>query len=109
MKVIFGSATKIDENIANILKCCNKFTLCHIKPNIYMYKIKLASHKQYLLSLLTSRNTRKTQIVQSIPHFFNLSEKKRPTNLEKWQQQKHFSPVCMLLVQLASMNFSYSM
>ena len=37
-------------------------------------------------------------------HAFSLSEKKRPTNLEKLQQQKTFSPVCILLVQLAWMN-----
>ena len=40
---------------------------------------------------------------------FLLSEKKQPTNLQIKQLQKSLSPVCMLLVQLASMNISYSM
>ena len=38
-------------------------------------------------------------------HFCTLSEKKPLTNLEKQQQQRAFSPVCMLLVQLALMIF----
>ena len=40
--------------------------------------------------------------------FPTLSEKKRPTNLSKCQQQELFSSVCMLLLQLASINVFYS-
>ena len=65
----------------------SKFILCHIKPNIYKSKTKFASHKQYLFCLLTSTNIKKTQTDQSIPTVFLLSEKKRPTNLSKWQLQ----------------------
>ena len=42
-------------------------------------------------------------------HFFTLSEKKPPTNREKWQQQRPFSPLCMLFIQSASMNVFYSL
>ena len=35
---------------------------------------------------------------------FTLSEKKELTRLQKKQLQKTFSPVCMLSIQLASMN-----
>ena len=38
-----------------------------------------------------------------------LSEKKGLTNIQKKQLKKTFSPVCILSVQLASMNVSYSM
>ena len=41
--------------------------------------------------------------------FFTLSEKKPPANLEKWQEQRPFSPVCLLLLQRASMNAFYSL
>ena len=54
----------------------NKFILCHIKPNIYISKIKFASHKQYLFCLLTSRNTKKTRTDQSIPRVFLLCLKR---------------------------------
>ena len=42
-------------------------------------------------------------------HFFTFSEKKPLTNLEKLQQQRLFSPLCMLLVKLASINVFYSL
>ena len=73
------------------------------------YKTKFVSHKQYFISLLTSRNAKKTQTNQSIPYnFFTLSEKKESTKLEKWQLKKPLSTMCMLLVQLASVNVFYS-
>ena len=84
MEILFVSAKKIGKNTIIILNCCfhNKFILCHIKPNIYIYKTKFVSHKQELFSLLTSRNAKKTHIDQSIPQvFFTLSEKNRLTNL----------------------------
>ena len=64
------SSTKIDENKTNILKLLfflNKFTLCHIKRNIYLQKTKFDSHKQYIFPQLTSRNAKKTQTDQGIP------------------------------------------
>ena len=50
----------------------NKFTLCQIKPNIYIQKTKFASHKQYLFCVLTCRNAKKTRTDQSIPLVFLL-------------------------------------
>ena len=47
-----------------------KFTLCQIKPNIYIQKTKFASHKEYLFCVLTCRNAKKTQTDQSIPLVF---------------------------------------
>ena len=77
---MFVTATKIGENTTNILNYFfqNKFALCHIKPNIYKSKTKFASHKQYLLSLLHSRNSKKTDVYYT---FFTVSEKKQLTNL----------------------------
>ena len=86
----------------------NKFLLCHIKPNSYIQKTKFASQKQYLFCLLTSRNAKKhSNRLNYTTRFLTLSEKKRFTNLYKWQLQKPISPVCKLLVQLASMNVLY--
>ena len=48
----------------------NKFTLRHIKSNIYIWKTKFVSHKQYLFRSFTSRNTKKTRTDQSIPRLF---------------------------------------
>ena len=78
-----------------------------MEPNIYRQKIKLASYKQYLISLLTSR---KTQTEQHIPHIFLLCLKRnQPQIFKKWQQQRSFSLVCLLLEQLVSMNVLYSL
>ena len=58
--------------------------------NIYISKTELVSHKQYLFSLLTLRNVKKTLTDQIFftwfftgfkQDFFTLSEKKGPTNL----------------------------
>ena len=71
-------------------------------------KMKFASHKQYLLSLLTSRNTKKIQTDRSIPHVFSLFLKRndphKPLNAAA---PKILSPVCMSLVKFASMNAFY--
>ena len=93
--MIFVSATKIDVNTTNISTAVfhNKFTLCHIKSNIYIEKTKFAFHKQYLFSSPTSGNANST----------------KRNNPQTWQLQKRFPPVCMLLVQLASMNVFYYM
>ena len=81
---LFCVSTKLNENAANILNCGfhNKFTLCHIKPNSYIWRTNFASHKQYLFGLLTVKNAKNTPTDQSIPHvLFILSEKKQHTNL----------------------------
>ena len=87
-----------------------KFTLCQIKPNIYIQKTKFASHKEYLFCVLTCRNAKKTQTDQSIPLVFLFC-----LETNNWQTfksdscKKPFSPVCTLLVKLALMNIFYSM
>ena len=88
----------------------NKFTLCDIEPNIYVQKTKFFSQKQYLFTLLTSRNKRKTQADQSIPHAFLLYLKRNdPQTFKSGSSKKPFSPVFMLLIQFASINVFYSM
>ena len=107
---LFVSTTKIGKNTTNILKLLFFVTFCHIKPNIYIQKTKFASHKQYLFLLLISRNEKKDfNWPKYTTHFLTFSGKKRPTNLYKWHLQKPFPPMCMLLLQLASMNVFYSM
>ena len=39
----------------------NKFTLWHIRLNIYILKTKFSSHNQYLFGLLFSRNAKETR------------------------------------------------
>ena len=49
-----------------------ELTLWYIRLNIYVWKTKFTSHKQYLFDLLFSRNAKKTHIDQSILHSFLL-------------------------------------
>ena len=63
-------------------------------------KNKFASHRQYLFSLLTSRNTRKTQTNQSILQFFYSLLKETIHKTSKITAAKMFSPVYLLLVGL---------
>ena len=75
----------------------NKFTRCHIKPNIYIQKTKFASYKQYLFRLLTTRNSKKdSNRLRCIKRFLTLSKEKRPKNLYKWQPQNLFSSVYVI-------------
>ena len=79
-KVIFVSARHKNKRKHNqrfkTATFYNKFTLCQIKPNIYIQKTKFASRKQYLFCLLTSRYAKKTRTDQSIPHVFLLCLKR---------------------------------
>ena len=86
----------------------NKFTLYHIKPNIYIQKSKFASHKQYLFSLLTTRNAKKTQTDQSIPHVWLLCLKKTTHIPLKVAAAKTLSSSVFVISKLASRNVSYS-
>ena len=54
----------------------NKFTLCQIKPNIYIQKTKFASYKQYLICVFICRNAKETWTDQSIPLVFLLCLKR---------------------------------
>ena len=49
----------------------NKFTLWHIRLNIYIWKTKFSSHKHYLFGLLFFRNAKKTCTDQSILLFYS--------------------------------------
>ena len=73
------SATKIGGNTTNILNCYfqNKFTLWHIRLNIYIWKTKFTSNKQYFFGLLFSRNAKKTDADQSINNKLSLFSLKR--------------------------------
>ena len=82
------SATKIGENTT---------TICHIKPNIYTQKTKFASHKQYLFRLFTSRNAKKTQTDQSMPHVFLLCRKKIDPQTFKNGSCKNFFFQCLVI------------
>ena len=50
-----------------------------VRLNIFMWKIKFYSHKQYLFDPLFSRNAKQAHKYTTI--FFTLFEKKRLTNL----------------------------
>ena len=45
----------------------NKFTLWHIRRNIYIWKTKFSSHNQYLFGLLSSRNAKR--LVETKAHY----------------------------------------
>ena len=51
--------------------------------------MKFASHNQYLFSLLTSRNARKTQTDQSIPRVFLLCLKRNEPQTSKSSSSKN--------------------
>ena len=59
-------------------------------------KNKFVSHKQYIFSLITSRNARKTQTDQSIPDVSLLCLKRNDTH--KWQREKLFSPLRLFVL-----------
>ena len=97
-KVIIGSTTKIGKNTANI------FTI-----NLHFVTLNQISRYRKLNWPLTvfwplEIQGRLKQSKLYLTFFFTLYEKKRSTNLGKLQRQKPFSPMCMLLVQLASVN-----
>ena len=57
-------------------------------------------------SLEIQESLRQTKVYYN---FYTLPEEKRLPNLQMSQLRKAFSPVCLLLVQLASQNICYSM
>ena len=89
--------------------CHNKFSLHHLKPNIYIKKTNFGSHKQYLFRLFTSRNAKKTQKDQRMPCIFLLCMKKTTHKSLKVAAAKSPVCMCMLLVQLASTIVFHSM
>ena len=105
----FVSATKIGENMIKNSNCCFSiciYTLSHQTKNLYIKKNKLVSHKQYLFSLLSSRNGKKIHTKQSIlqaSFFFN---EETTHKLLKLAAAKKFF-LQFPLVQFASMNVIY--
>ena len=61
----------------------NEFTLYHIKPNIYIKRNKFVAHKQYLFSLLSSRNANKILTDQNILTGFLLCMRRNDTQTFK--------------------------
>ena len=62
----------------------------------------------YIIGLIYFSQVKKTQADQSILHFFFLFVKNKVLNIQMSQLQKHFSSVCISLVQLALVNAIYS-
>ena len=77
--------------------------------NIYIWKSKFTSHKQYLFGLVFSGNAKKTHTEQSILQFSLLCLKRSDSHSFKSSNCKeYFSPVCIFSVQLASKKVFYS-
>ena len=77
------------------------------KPTYRKTNLALTNRSHLVfVALETQERLKQTKVYHT---FFTFSEKKPIKNLQKWQQQNPFSPVCMLLVQLVSMNVSYTM
>ena len=76
--------------------------------NIYIWKSKFTSHKQYLFGLVFSGNAKKTHTEQSILQFSLLCLKRSDSQSFKSSNCKeNFSPVCIFFVQLASKVFLF--
>ena len=73
------------------------------------WKTKTTSHKKELFGFLLFRNAKKTHATQIILQRFLLCLRRNVSQSFKGGAAKTFSQVCMLLVQLASMNVFYSM
>ena len=88
----------------------NKFTLCHIKPNIYIYRnLNLPLTSSIYFVFLPLELQKKTRTDQSIPHVFLLCLKRNNPQAFESGSCKNSFLVYMLLLQLASMNVFYSM
>ena len=99
------SATKMGESTTNILKLMFfPMNLHFVKSNKY-----LPIENLNLPVFLPLEMQKDSNWPKHTTRFLTLSKKKRSTNPSKWQLQNLFSPVCTLLVQLASMNVFYSM
>ena len=87
-------ATKIGGNLTNILNCYfqNKFTLWHIRLNIYIWKTKFTSNKQCFSGHLFSRNAKKTHTDQSILQAFLLCLKTNVSRTFKSSSCKKLFP-----------------
>ena len=101
-KIIFVSATKIEENTINIFK--TKFTSQSIKLNTQLQGIKFTSHKQYLFGRLfpiKAKKTQQTKVHFKIFYSVRIETIHKPS---KVAAANFFSLVSMLQMQLALMN-----
>ena len=109
-KIISVSATKIGENTAIILNCYfpNRFTLWHIKLSRYRKSSLLLIYRMHVF--LSSLEVQKIVIQNNYTtSLFYSFWKERTPKPSKQQLQKYFSPLCMLLLQLALINGFCSM
>ena len=78
--------------------------------NVYVQETKFTSHKQYLFTLLFSINAKTIHTHQIIQQdFFLLLQVFLNVSKTFKSGSCNFLQVCMLLVQLASINYFYSM
>ena len=74
-----------------------------------MQEIRFASYyKQYLIGRLFSIKQKKARADQSTLQVSLLCANRKDSQIFKSSNHKKFSPVCMLQMQLASMNIFYS-
>ena len=100
-------ATKIGENTTNILKLLFFIINLHSPTSnqISTYrKLNFPLTSSIYFVFLPLEMQKDSNRPKYNTRFLILSEKKQLTNPWKWQLQKPFSPVCMLLLQLATMN-----
>ena len=108
-KFIFVSTTKIGENTTNISKLLFFTINLHFVTSNQITtfrKLNLPPSSSIYFVFFTSINAKKTQKDQSMPRVFLLCLKR---NDPQRQLQTFFSPVRMLLVQLASINVFHSL
>ena len=106
------SATKIGENTTNLLKLLFFTINLHFVTSNQIYarrKLYLSLTSSIFFVFLPLEMQKRLEQTKSSTRFLSFSEKEGPTNLSKWQLQKPFSPVCMVLAQLTSMNALYYM
>ena len=96
-KLFLCPPQKQAETQTKILNCFfqNKFTLWHIRLNIYIWKTQFSSHKHYLFGLLFSRNGKKTHTGQSILLTFLLCLKRNVSLTLKSSSCKKVFPKCV--------------
>ena len=123
---ILGSATKVGKNTTSFFNCFHhdKYALYHIKPSTCRKICLLLINSIYLvfccLEIQRRPNIlqRKPNILQRSPEYIQADQVYYKFFDSVWKEMTHkhlkvlwkiFSPLCMLLVQLASINVYYSM
>ena len=105
------STTKIGENATNILKLLFFIVNLHFVTSNQLStsgKLNLSLTSSVYFVFFPLELQKRFKQKNFTMRFPTLSEKKRPTNLQKYQLEEPFFWVCMLLLQLVSMNAFYS-